>query len=138
MRLLELFDKVIPTTKDTGNWGQPGREQYNFTTPNGQEVSTIFIPDGQVTEVMFSVGDHKDSMNITGAGEEIIIFSTVLAEIKKYAAANPQQTITFSADADEPSRVKLYDRMLKNIPNIEREEEGDEVFYTILPRTGQQ
>ena len=51
-------------------------------------------------------------------GNEIKIFSTVITIIKDYLRKHPEiDTIEFSSDLDEPSRVKLYDTMSKKLSN---------------------
>lgn len=60
--------------------------------------------------ISFSIGD---STNVTGKGEALEIFATVVAEIRKFVAKNSPDTIDFTGDSE--SRQKLYHRMTKVI-----------------------
>ena len=57
-------------------------------------------------------GDHDSAdYGITGGGNEYQVFSTVMVIAKEYIAKHKPEAITFSAE--EPSRIKLYDRFMK-------------------------
>jgi predicted chitinase len=69
--------------------------------------------------------------------QSLRIFSTTISIIKDYIVSNPSvDTIIFSADKKEQSRVKMYDVMANKLAkdynlNIERRSYGDEIFYTL-------
>ena len=50
------------------------------------------------------------TVSLTGGGNAIKVFSTVITIMKEYIAKNQPEVIEFSAK--EPSRVKLYNRLL--------------------------
>lgn len=133
MLLNELFGKGKDVEDhDTGY--RDGRETYKFTTSNGQEVVIDFLYDRKSNgyEAVFTINDQT---KMTGGGEQFEILSTVLQAIKKFADKHPKSAIMFSADKDEPSRVKVYHRMVKRfVPNATIEEHPFETQFIIEPR----
>jgi len=59
-----------------------------------------------------STGSYDNSDDITGTGNAITVFSTVVDIIESAVKLKNIQNLFFTAD--EPSRVKLYDRMSKH------------------------
>ena len=126
-------------TKKTysGNW-------YMFETENGVRmvVSATLdpLPNGTFsTEIAFSEHNAK-SMDLTGKGDAFRIFATVGAIVKEFLrSGKPNARITeiyFTGKTKEPSRIKLYDMIAKNIsrflPNFEFKntvDQGGEKFY---------
>jgi hypothetical protein len=75
-------------------------------------------PEDQIASFTFGpVEGGKEEFKITGTGGEIQIFSTIRDIIHDYASSNRRNVIgiAFLADRDEPSRVRLYIRMLPKI-----------------------
>lgn len=58
---------------------------------------------------------HPGRVGIENTGDARRVFATVIDIVKKYAAAKKPKTIVFTADADEPSRRRLYDAFLNRI-----------------------
>ena len=107
---------MLAKRTDTGNW-------YIFQTDSGNRmvVSATLDPEDDGTyssEIAF--GEHSSgSMELTGKGDAFRIFATVGAVVKEYLrTVKPYANITklkFSGKTKEPSRIKLYDTIAKNI-----------------------
>ena len=126
MHIFELFD--APTSHPT-RWRDYGSRasgskiaQTQFTSDRVLEVFFLYRPPEYVS-ISFSV---DNSMGITNSGDHFEVFATVAANIKEWLKTNSPTFIKFTAASDEPSRVKLYQRMASRIPgytNISNNEE---------------
>lgn len=67
-------------------------------------------------DVQFSNESKASRFDITGSGGAHEVFSNVLAAIVAYVKKEDPSIITFSAS--EPSRRRLYDRMVKTVSKI--------------------
>ena len=112
--LNELFDKPVKYIE----------KNYDFLfNVAGLEYRVVIDIDGEdesIIQVSFYTkdgnSDHEKAEISFSNGNEIKIFSTVLKIIKDYLKDNSYiNGITFTANIKEPSRVKLYDRMIKSI-----------------------
>lgn len=109
MRFNELFSKEYPIT-----WN---RDRAHFKTANGRPGVVTFDADEpdegdySLADVEFSV---QDEFGVTGQGDASAIFATVFTAIKEYIANHRPDFITFNAK--EPSRRKLYSRMVSRMP----------------------
>lgn len=113
MRINELFSKEYPIT-----WN---RDRAHFKTANGRPGVVAFDADEpdegdySLVDVEFSV---QDEFGVTGQGDASSIFATVFTAIKEYVAAKNPDFITFAAK--EPSRRKLYSRMVTRLPGYQQ------------------
>lgn len=113
MRFNELFSKEYPIT-----WK---RDRAYFKTANGRPGVVAFEADApdegdySLVDVEFSV---QDEFGVTGQGDASSIFATVFTAIKDYIAAHQPDFITFAAK--EPSRRKLYSRMVSRLPGYQQ------------------
>ena len=113
MRLNELFSREYPITWD--------RSSARFKTANGRPGVVSFDADDpdegdySLVDVEFSV---QDEFGVTGQGDAAAIFATVFTAIKDYIAAKNPDFITFNAK--EPSRQKLYSRMVGRLPGYQQ------------------
>ena len=109
MRINELFNNAYPIT-----WS---RNRAHFKTANGRPGVITFEADSpdegdySLVDIEFSV---QDEFGVTGAGDASAIFATVHSAIKDYIATHKPDFITFNAK--EPSRRKLYSRMVGRMP----------------------
>ena len=71
----------------------------------------LFNDIWEITFIMFDNKKYFSNEKITGTGNAILVFSTVIDIISHAVDSKNIQTLTFSANHDEPTRVKLYDRM---------------------------
>jgi len=106
MRLVELFDRPLSYT-----WKEKAEDLWegSFRSPSGQLVSFIAEKQGKAWEVVFHV---NQSQNVTGEGDEIPIFSTVLKMLFEFAQTMEPWKVVFESSEHEPSRVKLYNAMV--------------------------
>lgn len=87
--------------------------------------------EGTPWEVQFklAVSDNKTTDAITGTGDAMQVFSTVMSGIHQWL--NEVQPNGFMISAREPNRQSLYRRMLKTLPPIwEVEDLGTTFFVT--------
>lgn len=130
MFLVELFDKALPW-----QWVQSPKQvvikSADFYTPKEQHMVVDFIYKRQPdeardpnkvnrVEVEFCSKDKSGwcETDITGKGEELPIFSTVLEIVDAFLTEFPHVELTFTASTSEPSRMALYDRLVKRMaPN---------------------
>lgn len=109
MILTELFNNILPYSLVDDN--------AKFRTADGRTYGVEFTNDGDGdVDVHFAMVDEENGENVhhaTNGGDEFVVFGTVLAIIKDYIQANSITTISFSAETVEPSRIKLYDRMVQ-------------------------
>lgn len=112
MRINELFSKEYPITWD--------RDRAMFKTANGRpgiirfDADTPAEGDYSLVDIEFSV---QDEFGVTGQGDASSIFATVFTAIKEYISVKNPDFITFSAK--EPSRQKLYSRMVTRMPGYQ-------------------
>jgi hypothetical protein len=108
MRLVELFDQPVKYTIDS----------------NGDDWTAAFTVNGEHFEVLverLSVDAYEvsfrgmEGMKLTGRGDAVTVFSTVINVVRDLVKANPKQirTISFRGDKSEASRAPLYARLAK-------------------------
>lgn len=92
------------------------------------EPSELGLPDEvDVVEVMFW---RNGSTDVTGEGDAIRIFSTVADITRSFQQKNKVDALLFSANEDERSRLKFYNRLAKKLdPQAELIQNGDEVIF---------
>ena len=122
--LTELFDK--PLKYRLSHSDEDRGETYEFKTPNGQFIEVSIIVDKNGAYEFTFDSDSNEEGTKSGKGEEFQIFSTVLKILKEFVDAEaPDHFFVESVDS-EPSRVKLYRRMIskfcKKYPEYESTE----------------
>jgi len=146
VKINELFDKPYQigwVVRSKGGW------HGKATVADGGVLHINFNPimrDGSEWEINFS-RDGATNFNATGTGDEIKIFSTVVAAVKEWYAEiskqgwpdEPLRAIEFTAkkdSSDTSSRVRLYDRFAKQFASqinmtVHRNERTDYVEWTL-------
>ena len=121
--LHEAFDKPYRFSSKGLN-KKEGNVKYDFTTEDSMpdEVEVYFESDGE-EEPHYTISFDRDgSTSVTGEGDAMRIFATVIAIIKDFVKKRDPKLMGFSAFKDvfasstapgKGSREKLYDRMLK-------------------------
>lgn len=72
------------------------------------------IQSNTIWDIQFAkMKDGSPTAQITGSGSELKVFGAVLEVIRDFNKRNSVDVFTFAAAQNEPSRVKLYDRMYK-------------------------
>ena len=115
--LSELLDRPLPIKWDE----EPGYVRAYFDV-NGKEGMVKFYYEAFVWTIDFFIDGRHD---ITGQGDELVIFSTVSKAILEFISKHNPNLIAFSAK--EPSRAKLYKRMSQRLTG-----------YTIDPELSKQ
>jgi len=118
--LTELFE---PTTALPLEWSSESRPVSDGYHPRqvtlaqhideeGKSLTINFFPyaNNNIVDIMF---DYGGTIKITGGGNAVQIFATVLSAINKYINAKHPNMISFSAS--EPSRIKLYQHLVKRL-----------------------
>ena len=137
MLIFELFDKPVEITYKQN---QPtnviaafrvGDIDYMF-----QAVSHYGSPgDERVFDIAFEGGGE---FGITGTGNAPVVFATVITILRKVLQECVVDILRFEVDNDEPSRLKLYKRLVsKLIPNWTVQITHDDYYYitVINPKT---
>jgi hypothetical protein len=122
MRLLELFDqpyRFARTVNTTAKVYYVFESEYSV---NGQKkkdlVQCNFNKDhDKVWALGFAIGDSDEA---TGNFDSLRIFSTIVEILKDFMATvkNDLQVLYFGADINQPSRIKLYDRLAKKASSV--------------------
>ena len=125
--LLELFDRkveweiLLDTRSAVRAQFVLGELVYEVTI-DGQRSMNIELEEphemfDDIWEIHFALHGHIDqrtfhsSTKVTGTGNSILVFSTVIDIIKYAVESKNIQTLNIIADADQPTRVKLYKKM---------------------------
>jgi len=121
----EMFDSSMPirwTKKTSADWEgdfQINGKHYLIKMMNephmGWEVKFELLQDGKYTQ------------DITGTGDAVVVLSTVVKAIHYWIAQVKPHA--FALSAREPSRAKLYARMLKSLPRKWHVENMGGVFF---------
>lgn len=143
MLLFEIFNKTLPWEWD--------RKQYTNTNMvayfqvDGAEYNVEFDSIGEnhwSCEFGRSVGDNAPVSTITGTGNQYAVFATVVDIVKEFMSQNDPDQLMFSAASKEPSRIRLYDRMLKMFPkdqyDVEVSDVKNETYYYVKKKGVQQ
>lgn len=114
----ELFNKPYDTqTKDDENY--PDDWHYEFTTDDGSKyVVTIFDPYDYPMIAFAQLKDGEYVDDTTNTGDAFKIFATVGEIIKKFVDDMEPDQFSFAGVVDDPSRLKLYDRIAQHIQRV--------------------
>jgi hypothetical protein len=119
MRLFELADRPY-------EFSFIKRDEYSFTASFFTQSKRRFIVsayqdddvaiglDGVPIILFYGEGsdDRRSLYDMQGTGDQYKILATVVAVINDWIRHTHPETFAFSASSDEPSRVKLYRRVL--------------------------
>jgi hypothetical protein len=105
----EVFDQSAPY-KWINASQEAARAEFNV---NDKRYAVVFINDSGMWEVdFFKIGD-ADGHGITGTGNASQVFATVMRVVQDFKNKYKSPPLTFAANNMEPSRIKLYDKMIK-------------------------
>jgi len=114
--------------------------RYSFVTDSGVRYR-VFFSGTDFVEVIFASTETDDDgwkASLTGTGDSLKVFGTVIKIIKDFIEIHQPETLYFTAEKDEPSRIKLYKTLLsrvdKELPNYVNAGTMDyrtDVIYTI-------
>ena len=123
--VLEVFNSPYKFTKQESN---EKTHRYMFELDDGTEVKVNFArsPREDKWQMDFNrniSGDYDnyfddgDEFALTGEGDAFRLFATILEILRDFVNRVRPHIVHFSADDREPSRIKLYDRMIKRFTN---------------------
>lgn len=133
----ETFDKPYKSKWETSDYGDV---DVLAKLPDGTNLSIMFNNEGDNDwQVSFY---RNNSQEVTGEGDALRIFATVITAIHKFVKKHKPQLVRFSASKEvEPgqssqSRAKLYDRIVERYANawgydVYQEDHGDQVTYEL-------
>lgn len=118
--LNETFDSLYPVSrKNTSVIGWLNEIVYEFRTDKDQLVKVKYnkLEKETIWGMEFKVNGIQ---NITGEGDALKIFSTVISTLKDFVKTESPAVILFTAEKDpktdsNSSRASLYTRLVKNI-----------------------
>ena len=107
----EALDSSYPYDKGTLN------NIYYFETEDDILYKVIFQGKDLVEIVFYpevegEEGETKPTTELTGTGNSRKVFGTVVKIVKDYTDNYKPNTLYFTADSSEPSRIKLYNTMI--------------------------
>jgi hypothetical protein len=109
--LTELFDK--PLKYRLSHSIEDREEVYEFKTPKGQNIEVgIIVAKNGAYEFMFD-SDGDGEATKTNKGEEFRIFATVLKILKEFVDDEAPDHFFIDAVRKEPSRVRLFQSMIR-------------------------
>lgn len=144
---LDKFRKDNPGRFDadiaTDTWlVTPQKSFLRFKTSSGNtyDINAEKMTSGQLGIVVHDIGfyDSKGSFAVTGAGSAHEVFSHVMKNVTAYADFHNPTAMTFMAK--EPSRRRLYDRVVKSLAAVMPEysamytEDENWRYYAIVKR----
>ena len=121
---VEVFDETYPfkfIKKKIDPGSKAIRYNYEFEDDDNRKIyvsAKVYFNKNEEKEleINFYVRDRKGMIQYTktdNSSNPYKVFGTILEIVKEVAKKEKVDTIYFAADADEPSRVKLYDRLSK-------------------------
>jgi hypothetical protein len=129
-----------------GEWYRDGMGQaaYGFSVSGGREYEILVTRDAQFEGVdvesdFLQFLDENDSYKVTGAGKAHEVFSQVVPATVSYIKEAKPSVLTFTAA--EPSRQRLYDRLVKvasaTLPEYKAYSQDDESSrrYVVVHRS---
>ena len=141
--LEEVFDQPYATKWEKSDYGDV---DALAKLPDGTPLSIMFNKqqDADGDEIVQVEFYRNNSQEVTGEGDAMRVFATVLAAIQKYIKKYKPARLTFSASKDNwakqqqnsESRAKLYDRLVKRYASgwgyeMYQEDHGDQVTYEL-------
>jgi hypothetical protein len=124
MKLYEVFDKPVDWSWHDDSMARfvVGNMNYEITFDEHTLEHPDFNVNGKhvrVAEVVFAAEvnshtpDEEKSIGLTNTGNAVFVFATVIQIMSEYAD-HAQNINGFVFRADEPSRVRLYTRIVKS------------------------
>jgi len=108
-----------------------GLPDSSYFDDEDEDNETHNLDNEIVVEISFVLESQAGTPDITGTGDEFLVFGTVLTIIRQYLSAKPPPYIAFNAK--EKSRIKLYDRLSRLLTKAgwkpQHEETGRGMLY---------
>lgn len=114
----DKIDEALDSSYDY----RPGKYDnvFYFDTENGQEYKVELGRAGKAVEVSFYARGQSDEhkTGVTGTGNASKVFGTVVNIVKDYVTKNNIRTILFTANNNQPSRVRLYNTLASKVDKV--------------------
>ena len=110
--LLEIGDKPYQLKP---RWRSDGAGSYfvkSMVLPNNKGFEITINREDEYALVNFYV---DRSQRLTGGGDAVAIFSTVINELQDFVRKYRPPLLVFTGAYDDPSRTKLYDRLANRL-----------------------
>jgi len=135
MILLEIFNSSLEYEK---TFSCSDKVRYGFLTPSGisksRLIQVVFETSAQVADSWDLSFTSNGKSDITGGGNAEVIFSTVMKIVEDFVKEHHPKVLMFMAAKVEPSRIKLYQRIVtRQIGRIGFETVDQEVPKKDLP-----
>lgn len=117
MLLFELFDDILKWEYDNDSYSDVAN--FTFSTKEGVEYSVSLTLHAEepmeVWDVEFTnhTVDRDDRHQVTGSGNPLQVFATVLDIVTQFASKRKECVFTFSSSGD--TRSSLYERLLQRV-----------------------
>lgn len=114
-KLSEVFDRPYPFSLSRSG---ARKRNYRFKTDAGLEyVVSIELEDEAYWQVDFKQlgGPSGSKVGITGSGDAIRVFATVIEIIRDWVGRENPSLFYFSSVSNEPSRTRLYNTMINSL-----------------------
>lgn len=138
--IVEIMDKALPYKSATLKQGifrvrfMVGEDEIVFEAENEELRHMGEEDDEGKWMILFGKkqqGKRDLSFNLTNKGSEFEVFATLKKIIAEFIEKCDPKVIQFSADKDEPTRARLYQRMFaKNMPAGWKINKADGQFST--------
>jgi hypothetical protein len=92
------------------------RSYYKFETEDGVFYKVDFQGEDSVEVAFLAIlpgGPTKTTL--TGTGNSTKVLGTVVSIVKDFLEHEEPESLYFTADGDEPSRIKLYNRLMSQV-----------------------
>jgi hypothetical protein len=137
MLLNELFDADVKFHKSS----RSRKLIYTFSVGGSWFKAILF--KGATGSWNFEFSDESqgnEETGITGKGNAIKIFATIRNIVKDAIEDKQIDSLIFHADSKEPSRVKLYDRFMKEFKQagwqVQKTARSGMIFYIVRKQDG--
>lgn len=131
MKLWELLNQSAGWS-----WRSKGDRSWAANFSTGSNTFWVYFDghDGDKVELTFI--DDQRSDEITGRGDSFKVFATVADIVREFMSKRSPSMLVFTAE--EPSRIKLYARLAKNLAselgaNLSTGNQGSTRVFRIIP-----
>jgi hypothetical protein len=102
---------------------RPYQMKPRWTNDGGQDKKTVILPDNKGLEITVDQMDDfalvnfyvNQSQRLTGGGDAVAIFSTVINELQDFVRKRRPPLLVFTGSYDDASRIRLYDRLANRL-----------------------
>jgi hypothetical protein len=114
MKIFEILDISNPKSRYNYQIVKTGPRDIlaRFVTDQNDTVNILVYKTNNIWNIAFS---RDDNYSVTGEGDQYKIFNTVFFFLYQLLKTNQPKYLIFSANNQEPSRIKLYKTFIRRI-----------------------